>query len=159
MEIQKAISDDIRIEIEALFQHLPYKKAACIDALRIVQMHNHWISDEAVKEIAALLEMTPAGVDSVATFYSMVYRQPVGRHVIHVCDSVSCWVMGCDGIMEYLRNKLGCDLGETTQDNRFTLLPILCLGNCDHAPTLLIDQDLYHDLEVDKLDLLLENYK
>ncbi len=159
METKRAISDEVRKEIEAQFPRFPYKLAACIEALNIIQENNRWISDEAVKELAELLEMTKEGVDSVATFYSMVYREPVGRHVIHVCDSVSCWVMGYEQIYEHLQKKLGLIYGQTSPDDRFTLLPIICLGTCDHAPALLVDKDLHQDLTIEKLDGLLENYK
>jgi NADH-quinone oxidoreductase subunit E len=159
MEAQKAISDEVVKEIEAQFSRFPYKQAACIEALNIVQENNRWISDAAIKELAEILEMTKEGVDSVATFYSMVYRQPVGRHVIHVCDSVSCWVMGHEEIYDHLQKKLGLTYGQTSPDDRFTLLPIICLGTCDHAPALLVDKDLHQDLTLEKLDALLEKYK
>ena len=159
MESQNAISETVRKEIEAQFSRFPYKQAACIEALNIVQVNNRWISDEAVAELAEILEMTKEGVDSVATFYSMVYRQPVGRHIIHVCDSVSCWVMGYEQINDHLQKKLGLKHGETTSDDRFTLLPINCLGTCDHAPALLVDKDLHQDITIEKLNDLLEKYK
>lgn len=159
MGTQPAIPNEIRKAIEARFQYFPTKQSVCIEALNLVQENNHWISDQAVSELAELLEMTIEGVDSVATFYSMVYRQPLGRHVIHVCDSVSCWVMGQEKIVDHLQEKLGVDFGETSADGRFTLLPIICLGNCDHAPTLLVEKDLYQDLTVEQLDALLAAYR
>ena len=159
MVIEKVISDKERKEIEDMFPHVPYKKALCIDALRIVQKYHGWVSDEAVKELSEILEMSTDEIDSVATFYTMVFRQPVGRHVIMICDSISCWVMGFEQILEALKNKLSIKFGETTADNRFTLLPIVCLGNCDHAPTMLIDRDLHNDLTIDKLDEILERYQ
>ena len=159
MVVEKIISDQVRKEIEDMFPHVPYKKAVCIDALRIVQKHHGWVSDEAVKELSEILEMSTDEIDSIATFYTMVFRQKVGRHVIMICDSISCWVMGFDQILEALKNKLSIKFGETTADNRFTLLPIVCLGNCDHAPTMLIDRDLHNDLTLDKLDEILERYQ
>ena len=159
MVIQKQISDEARKEIEDMFPHVPYKKALCIDALRIVQKYKSWISDDAIKELSEILEMSPDEIDSVATFYNMVFRKPVGRHVIMICDSVTCWVMGYENILEALKNKLAIKYGETTADNRFTLLPIVCLGNCDHAPTMIIDRDLHNDLTIDKLDKILEQYQ
>ena len=159
MVVEKIISNQERKEIEDMFPHVPYKKAVCIDALRIVQKYHGWVSDEAVKELSEIIEMSPDEIDSVATFYNMVFRKPVGRHVIMICDSISCWVMGYEQILEALKNKLSIKYGETTADNRFTLLPIVCLGNCDHAPTLLIDRDLHNDLTIDKLDEILERYQ
>lgn len=146
-------------EIKALFEHVPYKSAAGIDALKIVQKYNRWVSDEGLKEAADLCEMTYHELDSVATFYNIIYRQPVGRHVISICDSVSCWILGYEKILDALKEKLDIDLGGTTEDNRFTLLPIPCLGTCDHAPALLIDQDLHRDLTVDQLGGILEQYE
>lgn len=145
-------------EIEALFPHVPHRSATAIEAMKIVQKHNRWVSDDALKALAELLGMTYHELDSVATFYNMIFRRPVGRHVILVCDSVSCWVMGYEGIRDYLKQKLSLDFGETTPDGRFTLLPIPCLGTCDHAPALMIDEDLYRDLKTDELDKLLEKY-
>lgn len=159
MESQQAISIEVRKAIEERFKHFPNKQSVCIEALSLVQESNRWISDKAVAELAELLEMSIEGVDSVATFYSMIYRQRVGRNVIHVCDSVSCWVMGQEKIIAYLQQKLGVAFGETSADGRFTLLPIVCLGNCDHAPTLLIEKDLYQELTIVELDALLAGYK
>lgn len=145
-----------RHEIEAEIAAYPSRRAACIDALNIVQRHRSWISDEAVKDIAAFLGMTPHEVDAVATFYNLIYRRPVGRTVIHVCDSISCWVMGGDQVCARLRQQLGIKPGETTADGRFTLLPIPCLGACDHAPAALVNGELAVDLDPAQLDSLLQ---
>ncbi len=117
-----------------------------IEALRIVQRHRGWVSDQSVAAIARLLGTSTAAVDSVATFYNLIFRKPVGRHVVMYCDSVSCYVMGCDKLRVALEQKLGVAPGETTPDGRFTLLPIVCLGACDHAPAMMIDEDLILDV-------------
>ena len=145
-------------EIEGHVRQYPKKRAACIEALKVVQRKRRWISDENIKDIAGVLDMTPDELDSVATFYNLVFRKPVGRHVILICDSVSCWIMGFERILEHIQNKLGIKYGETTQDDRFTLLPIQCLGTCDHAPAFMIDNDLYRDLTIEKIDKILEQY-
>ena len=116
---------------------VPYKKAAVIEALKIVQQHRGWISDESVNAIAEYLEMSAAEVDSVATFYNLIFRKPVGRHVILLCDSISCYVMGYKKLYEALQRQLNIKYGETTTDKKFTLLPNACLGCCDHAPALM----------------------
>ncbi len=152
------LTEEEKIEITDEIRQYPYPAVACIDALKIVQAHRGWISDELVKDIAAFLEMSNEAVDSVATFYSRIYRKPVGRNVILICDSVSCMIMGYKTMTEYMSGKLGISLGETTPDGRFTLLPISCLGDCDHAPAMMINHDHYHDLTVEKLDELLGNY-
>ncbi|GAB3200172.1 NADH-quinone oxidoreductase subunit E [Pontibacter aydingkolensis] len=145
-------------KIEHEISLVPVKKAACIEALKVVQQHRGWVSDESIKAVADLMDMSPAELDSVATFYNLIFRQPVGRHVILVCDSISCWVVGYENIREYLTAKLGIQYGQTTPDGRFTMLPNVCLGCCDHAPALMIDNDLYKDLEPNQLDEILNKY-
>jgi NADH-quinone oxidoreductase subunit E len=80
--------------------------------------------------------MSPAEVDSVTTFYNLIFRRPVGRHVILICDSVSCWIMGYEQVLNHIKRRLGVEIGQTTTDRRFTLLPIACLGACDKAPAV-----------------------
>jgi NADH-quinone oxidoreductase subunit E len=146
-------------EIEAEAEHYPKREAVCIDALKIVQRRRGWVSDESLRDIAAHLGMSPTDLDSVATFYNLIFRRPVGRHVIMVCDSVSCWIMGRDRIEKHLKERLGIEFGETTSDDRFTLLPIVCLGCCDHAPAMIVDADLHSDLDPQKIDTQLGKYK
>ncbi len=153
------LSPEERSEIEAEAAHYPYRESVCIDALKIVQRHRGWVSDESLRDVAEFLGMSPADLDGVATFYNLVFRKPVGRHVILLCDSVSCWILGYERIREQLMARLGVTMGGTTADGRFTLLPIVCLGACDHAPTMMIDDDLYHDLEPAKLDEILDRYR
>jgi NADH-quinone oxidoreductase subunit E len=146
-------------EIEKEIRLVPVRKAACIEALKIVQHHRGWVSDETLKEVAQLMNMSAEELDSVATFYNLIYRQPVGRHVILLCDSISCWVMGYEKLRVQLIEKLGIRYGQTTADNRFTLLPNVCLGCCDGAPALMIDHDLYRDVTPDQLDEILNRYE
>ena len=98
-------------------------------------------------------------LDGVATFYNLIFRKPVGRHVVMVCDSVSCWIMGYERVRDQMSKRLGIKMGETTSDGRFTLLPIVCLGTCDHAPAMMVDGDLHRDLDPQKLDGILEKYR
>lgn len=152
------LSETEKQQIEQELEHVPVKKAACIEALKIVQEHRRWVSDESIADIAGILEMSTAEVDSVATFYNLIFRKPVGRHVILLCDSISCWVMGYNGLLKELTGLLAISYGETTADGRFTLLPNACLGTCDHAPALMIDNDLYRDLEAGMISSILEKY-
>ena len=145
-------------EIEAEFPRYEQKRAACVEALKIVQRYRGWVSDEALIEIAEFLEMTPAELDGVATFYNLIFRKPVGKHIILVCDSVSCWIMGYERILQHLQERLGVVLGETTADGVFTLLPIVCLGACDQAPAMMIDDELYGNLNPAKIDEILASY-
>ena len=146
-------------EIESEAANYPKREAVSIDALKIVQKHRGWVSDESLRDIAEHIGMSPTDLDSIATFYNLIYRRPVGRHIISVCDSVSCWIMGCEELQEHLQQRLGIALGDTTADNRFTLLPTVCLGCCDHAPALMVDGHLHTDLDPQKIDNALENYK
>jgi len=153
------LTPEERQEINAEFARYPTRQAVCIEALKVVQRHRGWVSDEGLKDIGDAMDMTPEELDAVATFYNLVFRRPVGRHVALICDSVSCWIMGYEKLRQGLTSRLNVRLGETTADNRFTVLPIVCLGVCDHAPALMIDDDLYRDVEPPQLDELLEKYK
>jgi NADH-quinone oxidoreductase subunit E len=152
------LSDAEQREIEHEFPHYATRQAVCIDAMKIVQKHRGWVSDEALKDISDLLGMSQAELDGIASFYNLIFRRPVGRHVVYVCDSVSCWIMGSNRQFGHLTQRLGVKAGETTTDGRFTLLPIVCLGACDHAPVMMVDDDLHMDLEPAKIDRILENY-
>jgi NADH-quinone oxidoreductase subunit E len=146
-------------EVQALARRYEDKRAACIEALMAVQRRHRWVSDRKLREVAALLDMAPDELDGVATFYNLLFRRPVGRHVIMVCDSVSCWLLGQEQLLAQLEQRLGIRPGATTADGRFTLLPIVCLGHCDHAPAMLIDDDLHGDVEPGGLDALLDRYR
>jgi NADH-quinone oxidoreductase subunit E len=146
-------------EIEAEAAHYPRRDAVCIDALKIVQRRRGWISDESVRDIAGHIGMSATDVDSIATFYNLIFRRPVGRHVIMICDSVSCWIMGHDRVRKHLQERLKIELGQTTSDDRFTLLPIVCLGCCDHAPAMMVDSNLHSDLDPQTIDAELEKYQ
>ena len=145
---------EILMEIEQQEFH----RAACVEALKIMQRYRGRVSDEGIRELALLLRMTPAELDAVATFYPFIFRKPVGRHVVYLCDSVSCWIMGYEGLRDHLINRMGIGMGETTPDGRFTLLPVSCIGACDHAPALMIDRDLHGELTPEKLDIILDQY-
>src|SRR6478609_1528884 len=150
--------EEIR-EIDKAISIVPYKKAASVEALKVVQGHRKYVSDESLKDVAAYLDMSTEELDSVATFYNLIFRKPVGRHIILLCDSISCWVMGYENIKEQLTAKLKIGYGETTIDGKFTLLPNPCLGTCDCAPALMIDKDLYRNLTVEQLDEILSKYE
>jgi NADH-quinone oxidoreductase subunit E len=153
-----ALAPALRSAIAALAHQYPDARAACIEALKLVQREYRWVDDQQLQSLAQLLGMTAAELDAVATFYNLIYRRPVGRHVILCCDSISCWLMGADRVREQLQAKLGIEPGQTSADGRFTLLPIVCLGHCDHAPALMVDQDLHGDVQSEQLAQLLERY-
>ena len=153
------LTEEEKREITAELARVDRKSAASIEALKVVQKRRGWVSDASIQDIAALLDMTPAELDAVATFYSFIYRKPVGRHVIAICDSMVCWSLGYDPLRELLRQKLGIGFGDTTPDNRFTLLPASCLGACDRAPAMLVDEDLYGPVTPEMLDGILDKYQ
>lgn len=152
------LTDDEKHEIAEEFPNYANKRSVSIDALKIVQRHRGWVSDESLQDVAEFLELSPSDLESVATFYNLIFRQPVGRHVIMVCNSITCWVMGYESVHDALRKRLSIDFGGTTSDGRFTMLPIVCLGICDHAPAMMIDDDTFTDLDDGKLDAILARY-
>tara|TARA_R110001592_G_scaffold363398_2_gene688072 strand:+ start:142475 stop:142981 length:507 start_codon:yes stop_codon:yes gene_type:complete len=146
-----ALSEIELAEIDAEISHVPYRSAVAIDALKIVQSHRGWISDESLRAIARYLQMSPDELDGIATFYNLIYREPVGDKVILLCNSISCWIKGCDSLQRKISEQLGVGLGETTADNRYTLLPVTCLGACDKAPVLMIGDELFEDVDGEAL--------
>jgi NADH-quinone oxidoreductase subunit E len=153
------LSEAEKTEIEAELAHYPDRRAAGIEAMKVIQRHRGWVSDASLLELAEYLELPVAELDSVATFYNLIFRHPVGKHVILMCDSVSCWMMGYPQLREQLSARLHIGLGETTEDGDFTLLPTCCLGACERAPAALVDGELHAGLTSGKLDALLERYR
>jgi NADH-quinone oxidoreductase subunit E len=141
-------------QINAEIAHVPYRSAVAIDALKIVQAHRGWVSDESLRAIARHLEMSAEELEGIATFYNLLYRRPVGEKVILLCNSVSCWIKGCDGLRQQISRQLGVELGETTADGQYTLLPVTCLGACDKAPVMMVGDDLHEDLDAAALHTL-----
>jgi NADH-quinone oxidoreductase subunit E len=152
------LTEQEKTEIREEMKKYEQKRAAGPEALKIVQRHRGWISDENLSDIARFLDMTDEELDSVATCYNLIFRRPVGRHVVLICDSVTCWIMGYEDLFNHLKQRLGVGLGQTTSDGRFTLLPVACLGACDKAPAMMIDDKLYVDLNISKLDDIIELY-
>ncbi|MEM1436568.1 MAG: NADH-quinone oxidoreductase subunit NuoE [Pseudomonadota bacterium] len=158
-QLISALSAEEIEAIEAEVAHLPDRQSAAIEALLIIQRARGWVSDDSLRAAAGLLEMSAASLDSIATFYNLIHRKPVGAHVVMVCDSVSCFVMNGEGLRARVSESLGIRMGETTPDRAFTLLPIVCLGACDRAPVLMIDEQLFGAGEVDDLDALFARFR
>ncbi|MEA9444126.1 NADH-quinone oxidoreductase subunit NuoE [Candidatus Fukatsuia symbiotica] len=144
--------------IEQEKHHYEDARAASIEALKIVQKKRGWVPDGAIYAIADVLAIPASDVEGVATFYSQIFRQPVGRHVIRYCDSVVCYITGYQGLQAAIEKKLSIKPGQTTTDGRFTLLPTCCLGNCDKGPTMMIDEDTHSYLKPEDIEQLLERY-
>ena len=126
-----------------------------VDLLRAIQAHHGWVPDDGVLLTAATLGVLPIEVEEVATFYDKIFRRPVGRRVIHVCDSICCWATGGEQIAAHLQQTLGIGLGETSADGLFTLLPTCCLGACGDAPAMMIGLTTYGPLTPEKVDAIL----
>jgi len=124
-------------------------RAAAVEALKAVQ---------ALAGLAGALGLSAAELDGLATAYPLIFRRPVGRHVILLCDSLSCWIRGQEELLAALRAQLGVGFGGTSADGRFTLLPAACLGACDRAPAMMVDGDLHGPVEPGRLDAVLAAY-
>ena len=126
-----------------------------MDALNHLVKQRCYISDDVLAETAAALGMSTAELDEVATFYNLIFRKPVGESVILLCHSVTCWMLGSDAIATHITKRLGIKPGETSGDGKFTLLPIVCLGHCDHAPAMMLGGGLHGGLDAARVDELL----
>ncbi len=149
------LSEREKERIRAEAAHFENPHAAVGEALMIVQESRGWVSDEGVADIAGALGMSPAEVDAIATYSDLVYRRPVGSRVILLCDSVSCWVTGCEQIAAHVKARLGIEPGETSADGRYTLIPVGCLGACELAPAMMVDGKLHGNLTTDEVDRIL----
>lgn len=155
----RQLSQEEIAEIEHEMTLYPYKQAVGLEALKIVQKHQGWVSDESLLAISEHLDIPVADLEGVATFFNLVYRRPVGRNVILFCNSVSCWIMGCDGLRQHIKDTLGTDFGETSEDQEFTFLPVPCLGDCDRAPVMMVGPDLHRNLTTEKIDQIVREYR
>lgn len=142
-------------EINAEISEYEDKMAVSTEALKIIQKHRRWVSDECLVALAELLDISPAHLEGVATFDNLIYRQPVGKTVIHYCNSVTCWMLGAETIRDRLCQHLKVELGEMSADGEYTLLPIVCLGACDHAPVLMVGDELRLDVTEDVINEIL----
>jgi NADH-quinone oxidoreductase subunit E len=136
-----------------------HPRELAVDIMLALQNHYGYLSDQAVEEAARLLDMTPLEIEELATFYDFIYREPVGRFVIHVCDGVVCWMNGYDSVLNHLSKKLGINPGETTQDGLFTVLPTACIGYCDLSPAMLINGRPYGPLTPERIDDILDHLR
>ncbi|MBW2410186.1 MAG: NADH-quinone oxidoreductase subunit NuoE [Deltaproteobacteria bacterium] len=153
------LPEKLRKSLEEHIATVDHPRELAVDVMFALQDHFGYLSDEAVEETAGLLDMTPLEVEELATFYTFTYREPVGKYVIHVCDSVICWMDGYEALKDYLCKTLGINLGETTADGLFTVLPVCCIGYCDQSPAMLINKKVYGHLTPEKIDNVLEKLK
>lgn len=137
------IPNHLRTILEKRVAEAVTNREAAVDIMKELQRHYGWLTDEAVEEASQLLGLSPLQVEELATFYEMIYRRPVGRHVVHVCDSISCWAAGGETLLTQLSKLLAIEPGSTTTDGAVTLLPCSCLGNCGEAPCMMIGEEQY----------------
>jgi NADH-quinone oxidoreductase subunit E len=150
--IDPELKERLRVEIQEA--ETPREKA--VDVMGELQKIYGWITDEAMCEASELLGMTLAELEELATFYNFLYREPVGKYVIHICDSVVCWMDGYNVLLDHLKDRLGIELGETTSDGLFTLLPVCCIGYCDRSPAMLINRRVLGKLTPKKIDRIID---
>jgi NADH-quinone oxidoreductase subunit E len=153
--LPKELQEKLRSQISKV----EHPRELAVDIMFALQNHYGYLHDEALEEGARLLKMTPLELEELATFYDFIYREPVGRFVIHVCDGVVCWMNGYDSVLDYLSKKLGIKPGETTEDGVFTILPTACIGYCDLSPAMLINGRPYGPLTPEKIDEILNRLK
>ena len=153
---QPYLTDDMKIDLaNRYFPRYPTKRAVLLPALHAVQHAYGWIPVQAMEEVAAFLEISPAEVLDTASFYEEYWLRPKGDYLIQVCRSLSCEICGSDKITERLKDKLGLELGQTSDDGRFTLIELECLGSCGTAPAVLVNEVLHENLTVETVDELI----
>ena len=143
--------------VEEIIEHYPQKKAAIGDVLYLAQKKFGHISPEVELYVASLLDLPASYVHQIVTFYTMYLENPVGKHLVLLCNNVSCMLCGAEDMLAKVEDKLGIAPGETTKDNKFTLWTVECLGACEIAPCLMIDDKLYGNLTVEKLGKLIDS--
>jgi len=153
------LPEELHRTLREKIDHAVHPREVAVDVMFLLQNHYGFLSDEALRQGADLLGLTPVELDELATFYDFVYREPVGRYVIHVCDGVVCWMFEGDSILGYLCRALGVEPGATTADGLFTVLPASCIGYCDRAPAMLINGQLYGSLNPESIDRILEELR
>jgi len=153
------LPEQLKEKLKSQIEAVEHAREIAIDVMTDVQAYYGYLNDEAVEASASLLGMSPLEVDELATFYTFLYREPVGKYVIHFCDSLICWMEDDESLAAHLCRNLGIHIGETTADGLFTLLPVCCIGYCDRAPAILVNRKVYGPLNIEKLDALIEKLR
>jgi NADH-quinone oxidoreductase E subunit len=146
-------------EINNLLDQYPDRRAALLPALYIAQKQGGWLSQEMLEVVSDTLNVPEATVKGVASFYSMFKQRPMGRHLIQICTNVACMIMGAEKLVDFLKDTYGLEPGGTTEDGRFSLVIMECIGACDRAPAMLVDTDFYSDLSGERVASVLEGYQ
>jgi NADH-quinone oxidoreductase subunit E len=151
------LSESARNRIQALIAKYPHKRSALIPSLQLAQEEAGYITPDVVLELAEVFAVPPNEIIEVASFYTMLHRKPHGKYVVQVCTNISCLLCNCEEIMRHLQSRLGIKPGETTPDNKFTLLEVECLASCGTAPVAQINEDYHENLTPEKLDRILDS--
>ncbi|MCE5334858.1 MAG: NADH-quinone oxidoreductase subunit NuoE [Desulfobacteraceae bacterium] len=150
------LPEDLKHRLEAMIIDSETSREKAVDVMFAIQDRFGWMSDERMEEAAGLLRMTPLELDEIATFYDFIYRSPVGKYVIHVCDSVMCMMEGHERVIDHICARTNVTLGGTSPDGLFSLLPVCCIGYCDRAPAMMINKRVYGKLTIEKIDRILD---
>lgn len=153
------LSESTHQQIQLLIGRYPKKRSALIPSLQLAQKETGYLTSDAMQEIAGIFELSPNEVYEVASFYTMLYKKPVGKYVIQVCTNISCMLCNAEQIVDHLTKRLGIKFGETSPDKKYTLVEVECLGSCGTSPVVQINEDYYEDLTPEKLDRILDSLK
>lgn len=153
------IPDEMKDRLRKQIEESEHPREQAVNVMYALQGHYGYLCNEAVFEAADLLSMTPLEIEELATFYDFIYREPVGKYVIHACDGVVCWMFGEESVVDYLCRKLDIHVGGTSADGLFTVLPSACIGYCDHAPAMIVNGVPYGPLTPKTIDETLEKLK
>ena len=160
VEYRPVFVGDGKAKLEALFPRYPTKMSCLLPALWLVQEARGWISEAGIAEVAQVLELTPAYVKGVVSFYTMYHTHPVGRHFIQVCTTSPCNICGAEDVVKAFLQHSGCgELGSTSPDGRFTIIEVECLGACGFATPVLIDDDFIEGVTPERVAGILQGYK
>lgn len=150
------LSEESRAEILRIREEYPDPQSALLPALRLAQAdYGGWLPEIALEEVAAVMELSPTFVAAMASFYTMLNRKPVGQHLVQVCTNISCSLLGAESLLAYVGRKLGIEPGQTTPDEKISLMEVECLGSCGTAPMMQVDDRYYENLTEEKIDKIL----
>jgi NADH-quinone oxidoreductase E subunit len=138
---------ELQTKIEAIAHRYPDKRSLTLPALRFAQEEHGWLSPDTLREVAEVLDLTPAYCQAVASFYDMFHLEPVGRHMVEICTNLSCALVGAQRVVEAFESELGIRAGETTEDGEITFRAVECLGGCGYAPVVAVDSRYRHDVK------------
>ena len=152
-------SEPLKKRLNTIISKHETKRSALIAVLREIQDEYQYLSAESMEEVAHMLEISPSSVQNVATFYTMFFTEPAGKHVVWVCRTLSCALRGAEHVEHYMCDKLGVKTGETTPDGKITLMEAECLASCGTAPVILVDDTLEENLTKKRVDEVIEHLR